>query len=104
MEKASEVAALAEPSLADAAPGVKEILGIGKLCHEVRERHYDLVIVDAEASGHIVAQIDAPRAISELVHVENSLVAQIRSLESAGQSVQAVLQNSSGRRKLRSAA
>ena len=55
--------------VADAAPGVKEILGIGKLCHEVRERHYDLVIVDAEASGHIVAQIDAPRAISELVHV-----------------------------------
>ena len=42
--------------------------------------------------------------IGELAHVENSLVAQIRSLENAGQSVQAVLQNSSGRRKLRSAA
>ena len=55
--------------VADAAPGVKEILGIGKLCYEVRERHYDLVIVDAEASGHIVAQIDAPRAIRELVQV-----------------------------------
>lgn len=55
--------------VADAAPGVKEILGIGKLCHEVRARHYDLVIVDAEASGHIVAQIDAPRAIRELVQV-----------------------------------
>ena len=55
--------------VADAAPGVKEILGIGKLCHEVRERHYDLVIVDAEASGHIVAQIDAPKAIRELVQV-----------------------------------
>ena len=55
--------------VADAAPGVKEILGVGKLCYEVRERHYDLVIVDAEASGHIVTQIDAPRAIRELVHV-----------------------------------
>lgn len=55
--------------VADAAPGVKEILGVGKLCYEVRERHYDLVIVDAEASGHIVAQIDAPRAIRELVQV-----------------------------------
>ena len=55
--------------VADAAPGVKEILAIGKLCHEVRARHYDLVIVDAEASGHIVAQIDAPRAIRELVQV-----------------------------------
>ena len=46
--------------VADAAPGVKEILAVGKLCYEVRERHYDLVIVDAEASGHIVAQIGAP--------------------------------------------
>ena len=55
--------------VADAAPGVKEILSIGKVCYEVRERHYDLVVVDAEASGHIVAQIDAPRAIRELVQV-----------------------------------
>lgn len=55
--------------VADAAPGVKEILAVGKLCYEVRERHYDVVVVDAEASGHIVAQIDAPRAIRELVHV-----------------------------------
>lgn len=55
--------------VADAAPGVKEILAIGKVCYEVREAHYDLVVVDAEASGHIVAQIDAPRAIRELVHV-----------------------------------
>ena len=55
--------------VADAAPGVKEILAVGKLCYEVRERNYDLVVVDAEASGHIVAQIDAPRAIRELVQV-----------------------------------
>ncbi|CAB4362751.1 MAG: AAA family ATPase [Actinobacteria bacterium] len=55
--------------VADAAPGVKEILAVGKLCYEVRERHYDLVVVDAEASGHIVAQIDAPRAIHDLVQV-----------------------------------
>ena len=55
--------------VADAAPGVKEILSVGKLAYEVRERHYDLVVVDAEASGHIVAQIAAPRVISELVKV-----------------------------------
>jgi anion-transporting ArsA/GET3 family ATPase len=55
--------------VADAAPGVKEILAIGKLCYEVREDHYDLVVVDAEASGHIVGQITAPRAIAELVQV-----------------------------------
>jgi anion-transporting ArsA/GET3 family ATPase len=55
--------------VADAAPGVKEILAVGKLCYEVRERHYDLVVVDAEASGHIIAQIGAPNAIRELVQV-----------------------------------
>lgn len=55
--------------VADAAPGVKEILAVGKLCYEVRERHYDLVVVDAEASGHIVAQIGAPKVIRDLVNV-----------------------------------
>jgi anion-transporting ArsA/GET3 family ATPase len=55
--------------VADAAPGVKEILAVGKICYEVRERNYDLVIVDAEASGHIVGQIGAPSAIQQLVQV-----------------------------------
>jgi anion-transporting ArsA/GET3 family ATPase len=55
--------------VADAAPGVKEILAVGKLCYEVLERNYDLVVVDAEASGHIVAQIGAPKAIQQLVQV-----------------------------------
>ena len=55
--------------VADAAPGVKEILAVGKLCWEVREQHYDLVVVDAEASGHIVSQIGAPKVIRDLVQV-----------------------------------
>lgn len=53
--------------VADAAPGVKEVLGVGKVCWEVREGHFDLVVVDAEASGHIVAQIASPRTINSLV-------------------------------------
>jgi anion-transporting ArsA/GET3 family ATPase len=55
--------------VADAAPGVKEILTVGKLCYEVRERHYDVVVVDAVATGHIVGQLAAPQAIAEVVHV-----------------------------------
>jgi anion-transporting ArsA/GET3 family ATPase len=55
--------------VADAAPGVKEILAVGKLCHEVREQHYDMVVVDAEATGHIVAQVGAPKVIRDLVKV-----------------------------------
>jgi anion-transporting ArsA/GET3 family ATPase len=55
--------------VANAAPGVKEILIVGKLAWEVRERHYDLVVVDAPASGHVVGQLAAPQAIRDLVKV-----------------------------------
>jgi anion-transporting ArsA/GET3 family ATPase len=60
--------------VATAAPGVKEILTIGKICWEVREAiagraDFDVVVVDASSSGHIVAQLGAPAAIQELVDV-----------------------------------
>ncbi len=55
--------------VANAAPGVKEILTVGKLCYEVRERNYDLVVVDAVASGHVIGQLAAPQAINEMVAV-----------------------------------
>ncbi len=55
--------------VATAAPGVREILTVGKLCWEVREKHYDLVVVDAPASGHIIGQLAAPQAINDLVKV-----------------------------------
>jgi anion-transporting ArsA/GET3 family ATPase len=55
--------------VATAAPGVREILTVGKPVYEVRERHYDLVVVDAPASGHIVGLLAAPQAINNLVKV-----------------------------------
>jgi anion-transporting ArsA/GET3 family ATPase len=60
--------------VATAAPGVKEILTVGKVVWEVREAmegraDHDIVIVDAAATGHIVAQLGAPDAIRELVDV-----------------------------------
>jgi anion-transporting ArsA/GET3 family ATPase len=55
--------------VATAAPGVKEIVTVGKLCWEVKERHYDLVVVDAAPTGHIVSQLAAPQAINQLVQV-----------------------------------
>lgn len=55
--------------VANAAPGVKEILTVGKLTWEVRERHFDLVVVDASATGHVVGQLAAPVAINDLVKV-----------------------------------
>ena len=60
--------------VATAAPGVKEILTVGKVCWEAREAlegraDWDLVVVDAAATGHVVAQLDSPRAFQELVQV-----------------------------------
>lgn len=55
--------------VATAAPGIREILTIGKLCYEVREDHYDLVVVDAAATGSVVGQLAAPTGINELVRV-----------------------------------
>jgi anion-transporting ArsA/GET3 family ATPase len=60
--------------VAEAAPGVKEILTIGKIAWEVRESiegraEHDIVIVDAAATGHIVAQLGAADAIRELIDV-----------------------------------
>jgi anion-transporting ArsA/GET3 family ATPase len=55
--------------VATAAPGVREILTVGKVVWEVREAHWDLVVVDASATGHIVGQLTAPQAINELVQV-----------------------------------
>jgi anion-transporting ArsA/GET3 family ATPase len=55
--------------VATAAPGVKEILTVGKLCFEAREKNYDSIVVDASATGHIIGQLAAPQAINDLVRV-----------------------------------
>lgn len=55
--------------VATAAPGVREVLTVGKVCYEVREQHYDLVIVDAPATGHIIGYLSAPEAINSFVRV-----------------------------------
>ena len=55
--------------VANAAPGVKEVLVVGKFLWEVRQKSYDIVIVDAVATGHIIAQLAAPQALRELVKV-----------------------------------
>jgi len=60
--------------VATAAPGVKEILTVGKVCWELRESlagraDWDLIVVDAAATGHVISQLDAPTAIQDLVQV-----------------------------------
>ena len=55
--------------ISTAAPGVTEILVMGKICWEVKEGGWDLVVVDAPASGHAVSQLASPVAMGDLVGV-----------------------------------
>ncbi len=50
-----------------AAPGVRELLVIGKIGWEVRRGHWDEIVVDGPATGHVVELLDAPRTMAELV-------------------------------------
>ncbi len=58
--------------VANAAPGVKEILTIGKITYEasrIIDNAYcwDLIIADAAPIGRIIGQLDAPAAIGDLI-------------------------------------
>lgn len=55
--------------VATAAPGVREILTIGKIAYEVREGRWDHVIVDAPATGHVIELLAAPETLQEVVKV-----------------------------------
>ena len=55
--------------VATAAPGIREILTVGKLCFEIRAGRYDLVVVDASSTGNVVGQLAAPTGINELIRV-----------------------------------
>ena len=55
--------------VADAAPGVREILAVGKVCYEAKSEGHDIVVVDAESSGHVASQLAAPRTIRSLAQV-----------------------------------
>lgn len=54
-------------ALATAAPAVREIVSMGKVLWEVREKKWDLVIADAPPTGQIGSYLRAPTSISELV-------------------------------------
>jgi len=54
-------------ALATTAPGIREIITIGKLVWEVREDKWDIVVADAPPTGQIGSYLRAPQTIKELV-------------------------------------
>ncbi len=55
--------------VAEAAPGVAELLLVGKYCHEARSGDWDLVVVDAASSGHLLGELAAPEGVSQIASV-----------------------------------
>lgn len=53
--------------VSSAAPGVKEILTVGKIGYEARHQDWDEIVVDAPASGHVVELLAAPTSLHELI-------------------------------------
>jgi anion-transporting ArsA/GET3 family ATPase len=53
--------------LAETAPGVREIVTIGKPVYEMWRSNYDLVLVDAPPLGQLFSYLRAPSTIAELV-------------------------------------
>jgi anion-transporting ArsA/GET3 family ATPase len=60
-------AARAFDALAATAPGIREIVTLGKVLWEVRQGRYDLVIGDGPPTGQISGLLRAPLTIAELV-------------------------------------
>ncbi|MEN8041252.1 MAG: ArsA-related P-loop ATPase [Actinomycetota bacterium] len=57
--------------LADTAPGVREIISIGKPIYEAWKDVWDVIVVDASSLGQFQSYLRAPRTISELVPTGN---------------------------------
>lgn len=54
-------------SLANTAPGVREITTIGKVIHEAESGAWDRVIVDSAPTGQFASYLNAPSAIADIV-------------------------------------
>lgn len=54
-------------ALASAAPGIREIVTMGKVLYEARTNAWDLVVADAPPTGQIGSHLRAPRTVAELV-------------------------------------
>ncbi|TDI53677.1 MAG: hypothetical protein E2O95_02445 [Acidobacteria bacterium] len=59
--------------LADTAPGVREIISIGKPIAESRSGDWEVVVVDSPSLGQFQSYLGAPQAIADLVPTGNML-------------------------------
>lgn len=61
------VATRAFDILANTAPGIREIITIGKVVAEAQRGEWDVVVVDAPATGQLASYLNAPSTVANLV-------------------------------------
>lgn len=72
--------------LAEAAPGLKEIMSLGRIWRWTMETDaagnsaYDLIIVDAPATGHALSLLRLPRVLIEMIRI-GPIVREVKQLE-----------------------
>jgi anion-transporting ArsA/GET3 family ATPase len=54
-------------ALASTAPGVREVVTLGKVVWEVKQSQYDIVVADCPPTGQVLGLLRAPETISSLV-------------------------------------
>ena len=55
--------------VAAAAPGIEDLLVLGKVKQLERSGHYDLVLLDAPAAGHAITFLQAARGLADAVNI-----------------------------------
>lgn len=53
--------------LVDTAPGIREVISMGKPIFDTWQGHYDIVIVDAPPIGQLMSYLRAPAVVSDVV-------------------------------------
>jgi len=53
--------------LVDTAPGIREVISMGKPIFDAWQGHYDLIIVDAPPLGQLMSYLRAPDVVAQLV-------------------------------------
>jgi len=72
--------------LSEATPGLKEIMTLGRLWRWERARHkdgrpiYDIIIVDAPATGHALSLLRLPKTLIDMIRV-GPIVSQVTDLQ-----------------------
>ncbi len=54
-------------AMAETVPGIRDVITMGKVLHEVQSKRWDLVVADGPATGQIMSYLRAPNTVAGLI-------------------------------------